>query len=181
MAARHAACLLALFCVATAGAARAQEARGTLGVAFRVAATLHTVEGTAGTLPIALTRDANGGWSADVAVPVSQMATGNARRDANMRVLLDAEHHPEILGRVRGIDPERVRSSGRLPFVLRIRDVERPLEASVSHWQQSENAASFDAEFDVSLKEFQLEAPGVLFMRVDDRVHVTVHLQLERA
>ena len=34
-----------------------------------------------------------------------------------------------------------------------------PLKASVTHWQQSERAASFDAAFDVSLAGFRLEAP----------------------
>ena len=167
--------------LACAAAAHAQGVRGTLDVAFAATSTLHDFEGTAGKLDVSLAQDASGGWSAEVAIPVAQLNTGNDRRDANMRSMLDAEHHPQIQGRFRGVDPERVRSSGKLPFVLRIRNVEHPLEASVTHWQQAERTASFDAAFDVSLAAFQLEAPQVLFIRVGDTVHVNVHLKLERS
>jgi len=171
-----------LLCVvlASAGTARAQGARGALDVSFAATSTLHDFEGTAGPLSVSLSQDATRGWSADVAIPVAQMKTGNSRRDESMRSMFDAEHHPQIHGHFRGVDPERVRSSGKLPFVLQIRDVERPVEARVTHWQQSEVQAEFDAEFDVSLETFQLEAPRVLFVKVGDTVHVHVHLKLER-
>jgi polyisoprenoid-binding protein YceI len=179
---RHAARIAILFCVilAGAGSARAQAARGSLDVTFAVTSTLHDFEGTAGTLSVSLSQDATGAWSADVTVPVAQLKTGNDRRDESMRTMFDAAQHPLIRGRVRGVDPERVRSSGKLPLVLQIKDVEHPLEASVTHWEQSERTASFDVAFDVSLAAFQLEAPRILFVRVGDTVHVNVHLKLER-
>jgi polyisoprenoid-binding protein YceI len=171
-----------LLCVilASAGSARAQAARGSLDVSFAATSTLHDFEGSAGTLDVSLSQDATGTWSADVTVPVAQMKTGDERRDESMRTMFDAARHPLIRGRVRGADPERVRSSGKLLLVLQIKDVAHTLEATVTHWQQSERAASFDAAFDVSLAAFQLEAPRILFVRVGDTVHVNVHLKLER-
>jgi polyisoprenoid-binding protein YceI len=182
MPARHSVRISILLCVILAGAspARAQAARGSLDVSFAVSSTLHDFEGTAGTLSVSLRQDATGTWSADVAIPVAQMKTGNDRRDERMRSMLDAAHHPSILGRVRGVDPESVRRSGKLPLRLQIRDVERELEASVTHWRQDERTASFDAAFDVSLAAFQLAAPRLLFVRVGDTVRVNVHLTLER-
>ena len=164
----------------SAASARAQDARGTLNVSFAATSTLHDFEGTAGSLSVSLSQDATGPWSADVMIPVAQMKTGDDRRDESMRSMFDAAQHPLIYGRVRGVDPERVRSSGKLPLVLQIKDVERPVEASVTHWQQSESTASFDAAFDVSLAAFQLVAPQILFIGVGDTVHVNVHLKLER-
>jgi len=172
--------LLLCLLLAAAGSARAQGARGVLDVSFAATSTLHDFEGTAGPLSVSLSQDATGNWSADVTIPVAQMKTGNHRRDESMRSMFDAEQHPQIRGRFRGVDAERVRSSGKLPFVLQIKHVERPVEARVTHWQQGERKAEFDAEFDVSLEAFQLEAPRVLFVSVGDAVHVSVHLKLER-
>jgi hypothetical protein len=59
--------------------------------------------------------------------------------------------------------------------------VERPVQAKLSNWKQEDDRhARFDAAFDVSLKEFGLEAPSILFVSVEDTVHVTVHVALER-
>jgi hypothetical protein len=75
---------------------------------------------------------------------------------------------------------EEVRSSGVLPFLLQIRTVERPVQAAIRNWRQSEREASFDADFELSLGRFQLEAPSNFFLSVGDRVRVTVHVTLER-
>ena len=172
--------LLLCALLAAAGSARAQGARGALDVSFAATSTLHDFEGTAGPVRVSISQDATRGWSADVTIPVAQMKTGNGWRDENMRSMFDAAHHPKIRGRFRGVDPERVRSSGKLPFMLQIRDVERPVEARVTHWQQGERQAEFDAEFDLSLEAFRLEAPRTFFVSVGDTVHVSVRLKLER-
>ena len=161
--------------------ALAQGVRGSAQISFTVSSTLHDLEGTAGSAAVALSQAAYGTWSADVNVPVASLDTGNGWRDSDMRDMLDAAHHPQIKARFRDLDPEKVRSSGVLPFVLRIRTVERPIQATVQNWRQSERTASFDAAFDVSLKSFQLEAPSRFFMTVGDAVRVSVHVKLERA
>jgi hypothetical protein len=94
--------------------------------------------------------------------------------------MLDAARHPQIRARFRDLDPEKVRSSGVLPFLLQIRSVERPVKATVRNWRQSERAASFDAAFEVSLKSFELEAPSRFFLTVGDAVRVSVRVKLER-
>ena len=166
--------------LAAAAPARADGVRGSLKLSFTATSTLHDFEGTAGTIAVSLSQDANGTWSAEVSVPVAEMKTGIGRRDASMRAMFDAAHHPLIRGRFRDLDGEKIRASGVLPFVLQIRTVERPVKAAVTHWQQTEREASFDAAFDVSLESFELEAPSTLFMSVGDSVRVTVHVTLER-
>jgi polyisoprenoid-binding protein YceI len=152
-----------------------------LRVFFAGTSTLHDFEGTAGSALLSLSQDAAGAWSAQVSVPVAELTTGNGWRDDGMRKMFDDARHPQILGRFRELDAEGVRATGRLPFLLRIRTVERPVRASVTNWQQSEREASFDASFDLSLESFQLEAPSTLLLRVGDAVRVTVHVTLERA
>lgn len=154
--------------------------RGELRVAFSATSTLHDFSGTAPAVALSLSPTSAGRWSADVAIPVASLATGNSWRDGDMREMFDARRHPEIRGSVRDVDPEQVRSRGELAFALRIRDVERSLGGRVTNWRQSERQASFDVEFDVSLAAFGLEAPSSFFLRVGDEVRVRVHVDLER-
>ncbi len=177
---RGATSLLVLCVLLGAAKAGAQDVRGELQLAFTGSSTLHAFEGTSGPVPVFLTQAGDGHWSAEVNVPVANLDTGNRWRDEKMRSMFAAEQHPQIRGRVGGVDPARVRDTGKLPFQLRIRDVEQPLEASVTQWQQTETRASFVAAFDISLAAFGLEAPQSFFMSVGDAVHVRVRLQLER-
>jgi len=162
-------------------AARADVGSGTIEISFAATSTLHAFTGSVPPVAFAIESGPSGTWGGDVEVPVASIDTGIDRRDQNLRAWLDAKQYPRISGRFDEVDPERARASGVLPFLLRIRDVERPAVAAVSHWQQEDRTTRFDAEFDVLLHDYSLEAPSLLFVRVGDRVHVTVHVTLERS
>ena len=161
--------------------ARADSGRGTIAITFSATSTLHDFEGEVPPLAFQIESGPQGAWGGDVEVPVDAIDTGIEKRDAGLRAMFDAAHHPRIRGRVRDLDPERARTTRVLPLLLRIRDVELPIEAKLSNWQQDERSARFDADFDVSLRDFSLEAPSILFVEVGDLVHVTVHVTLERS
>jgi polyisoprenoid-binding protein YceI len=81
----------------------------------------------------------------------------------------------------RDVDADMVREQMRkdpggkaaLEVTLAIRGVERKIQATVLNWKEDGDRVSFDVEFPVSLKEFDLKAPSVLgFIRVKDRVVV---------
>jgi polyisoprenoid-binding protein YceI len=175
----HAVALVACL-AALASGARADVGKGTIEISFSATSTLHDFEGNVPAVAFAIEPGPSGAWGGDVEVPVAAIDTGIDRRDQNLRAWLDAAQYPRIRGRFRDVDPERARASRVLPFLLRICNVERPVQATVSHWQQDDRTARFDAEFDVLLHDYSLEAPSVLFVHVDDRVHVTVHVTLER-
>jgi polyisoprenoid-binding protein YceI len=97
--------------------------------------------------------------------------------------MLRGQTHPLIRGEFRGIDPATVRRSSRLPFALTIGGVTRPVTAHVHDWIDDPGGAavSFDADVDVSLEAFDLEAPtALLVVRVADAVHVGVHVTVRR-
>lgn len=179
-----AAALAALASAASpARAADADAAVAEVRIAFTGSSTLHDFDGTAAPLTVPLAPAAGGTWAADVAVPVASLDTGSARRDAKMREMLRGDAHPLIRGTFRDVEPERVRRSRRLPFVLEIGGARRPTTAVVRAWREGEagETLSFDADLDVSLAAFDLEAPrALLFMRVADVVHVTVHVVVRR-
>lgn len=164
--------------VLPAGATPAPPA-GTVALTFQGSSTLHDFSGAAPAVAVVLRPSAiAGAWDADVRVPVATLSTANAVRDGGMRDMLHAERSPAIDGRFRDVDPERVRATRRLPFVLQVAGVARPLEAEVVAWDEAPDRLSFDATFDVSLAAFGLEAPGIAFMHVADIVHVQVHVTL---
>jgi polyisoprenoid-binding protein YceI len=167
--------------VGFAGSVRADRAQATLAITFLGSSTLHGFEGHAAPVTAVAETQPDGTWSADVDVPVATLDTGIAARDEKLRAMFDAVKHPQIQARLRGVGVEQVRSNGALPIVLQIREIEKPVQAKLSNWQQDdERHARFDADFEVSLAAFGLEPPKVLFMAVEDRVHVTVHVTLER-
>jgi polyisoprenoid-binding protein YceI len=65
-------------------------------------------------------------------------------------------------------------------LTLRVRDVERTIQAAVTNLRDEGNQVGFDVEFPVSLKDFGLKAPSFLvFFRVRDKVTVTGNVLLE--
>lgn len=168
----------------------APEARGRCEIRFFATSTLHDFSGSVAAEPFVLERhvDASGGepwWSGVVQVSVADMETGIERRDGNMRSMFEAERFPRIIasiGRVEALPTSTSPEQGRptIPFELTIRETTRPIEARVSGWEQHGDAASFQAEFDVSLRDFGLEVPPVLgLLRVGDEVRVRTRVSVE--
>jgi polyisoprenoid-binding protein YceI len=160
----------------------ADEISARLEINFAAKSTLHDFEGSASQITVVMTAEPGdtGLWSTDVEVPVATLDTGSDSRDENMREMFDADHFPTIRAVLRNVDPDAVRESRKLPFVLVIRDVEHETIAAVSNWRGDDEEVRFDISFEISLKKFGLEAPGILFIRVADRVTVTVHATVRR-
>jgi len=174
----------------SAGEAKAEPApatiRGACDVAFLITSTLHDVPGSARCLPFeaVLARDPAGRQvisTVEVDVPVTGMDTRNTTRDRKMREMFLSERFPRIHAAARDVDVERLRGElgkgheGKAPLdlLLRIRDVERKIRATASNLKESGGRITFDLEFPVSLREFDLKAPSVLgIIRVGDKVSV---------
>jgi len=185
------AALVAVISSSSAGGAKADAPasatiRGACEVAFLATSTLHDVSGSARCLPFetVLARDAAGRQilpTVEVEVPVASMDTSNKSRDGKMREMFLSERFPRIHAAAHAVDVERLRveiGKGRdgnasIDLLLRIRDVERKVRATASNLKESGERVSFDLEFPVSLREFDLKAPSVLgIIRVGDKVSV---------
>jgi polyisoprenoid-binding protein YceI len=160
----------------------AGEIGARLEISFAAKSTLHDFEGSASQITLVMTPESGDEdlWSADVEVPVATLDTGSDSRDENMREMFDAEHFPTIRAALRNVDPDTARETRKLPFMLIIRDVEHETIAAVSNWRGDDEEISFDVSFDISLEQFGLDAPGVLFIRVADRVTVAVHATVQK-
>jgi hypothetical protein len=189
--------LVAVISSSSAGGAKADApASGTIrracDVAFLIISTLHDVPGSARCLPFAavLARAAAVRQvipSVEVEVPVAGMDTRNKSRDGQMREMFRSGPFPRIHASAHDVDVERLRveiGKGRggdasIDLLLRIRDVERKVRATASNLKESGEQVTFDLEFPVSLREFDMKAPTVLgIVRVGDKVSVKATFSL---
>ncbi len=172
--------IVLMLTVAIAGApAGAAELHGTIQVRFAASSTLHDFDGVAPPVDYVAKQEPDGGWNASIAVPVDLLDTGNALRDSNMRKMLDAEHYPTIGGSLHGVRVETLRAAEPTPLEieLTIRDVTRRLQVPASNWRESaDGKATFELSFEISLHQFGLEPPSILFVEVADGVHVDIRV-----
>ncbi|MFA5807794.1 MAG: YceI family protein [bacterium] len=181
----------AVFSSSSAGAAPADAPapatiRGACDVAFLVTSTLHDFPGSVRCLPFeaVLARDAAGNRVipvVEVEVAVAGMDTRNKSRDGQMREMFRSDRFPRVHAAAHDVNVERLREEmgkgreGKAPLdlLLRIRDVERKVRATASNLKESGERVTFDLEFPVLLREFDLKAPSVLgIVRVGDKVSV---------
>jgi polyisoprenoid-binding protein YceI len=161
----------------------ASEVVGRCQAVFTATSTLHDFSGQAPCSLLEVEAGDVGTYRARAEVTVQQLDTGIAGRDEKMREMFDAGHHPKITATFAKVDPEALRAqrANALPFRIAIRGVERDVVPRISNWSEVPGQrAHFRASFDLSLKEFGLEAPVAMgFMRVDDRVRVDVDVEVE--
>lgn len=182
-----------VFLLLSASPAWPGEIKGTCLLRFVGISTLHDFSGTVRCQPFSagLVKSAVGGAgipAVEVDVLVDEMDTENESRDDQMREMFQSEEFPRIHGTVSDIDADRIRreigkeGGGKAFFdlTLRVRDVERTIQAAVTNLREEGNQVGFDVEFPVSLKEFGLKAPSFLVIfRVRDKVTVTGNVLLE--
>ncbi len=168
--------------------------RGRCDVHFHGTSSLHDFTGSVPCQPFRVGLDDGGGGKtvirgADVSVLTVEMNTGNKRRDGQMREMFQSDRFPAIRGSFGKIDPDtlrqelRRRPDGKAPldFVLRIRDVERPVHGVLSNLRETGRALAFDVDYDVSLSDFRLVAPKAFFgmVKVGDKVAVKTTVRLD--
>jgi polyisoprenoid-binding protein YceI len=177
---------------APADAPASATIRGACDIAFLVTSTLHDVSGSARCLAFeaVLAGDPAGDPVipvVEVEVEVAGMDTRNKSRDGQMREMFLSDRFPRIHAAAHAVNVRRLREEigkgheGKAPLdlLLRIRDVERTVHATASNLKESGDRVTFDLEFPVSLKEFDLNAPSVLgIVRVGDKVSVKATFSL---
>ncbi len=169
--------------------AGAADLAGSCRIQFYGDSTLHGFSGTAACEPFALRPIAPAADSfqlagTEIQVAVAGMDTDNDSRDNKMYDMFGAADHPFIIGRIRDFDASdlltQLEKGGRLSFDLVIRDRAQAVQANVTDLTREPGRVTFSASFPVSLKAYDLKAPGVLgIIRVADEVRVVVAVVLE--
>lgn len=193
---RHAGTVLSvvLLLLSAGPAAKALEWNGGCEIRFGGKSTLHDFSGSVRCQPFDAAATVGDGKTVitrlEIFVLVSEMNTGNATRDRQMREMFDSAAYPRIRTVLTGIDPAALRAAltsaaeakETLDATLTIRDVSRKIRVGASHLREEGGRITLDVEFPVSLKEFGLDPPSVLgIIRVKDTVTVAARVTLREA
>jgi hypothetical protein len=186
--------IAAFFLLTLVSSAGAGDLKGNCELRILGTSTLHDFAGTVRCqpFPVRLVGGADGRMvipGVEISVRVEEMDTQNKNRDKQMREMFQSEKFPRIQAVLSDIDPDKIRQEmrkdpngkGTLEFTLKIRDVERRIRAVIGNLRENSGRVSFDAEFPVSLKEYDLTPPTVFFgiVRVGDKVAVNAAFLLE--
>jgi polyisoprenoid-binding protein YceI len=121
---------------------------------------------------------------AKVEVKAAKMDTGEAKRDDNMHKDMNVTKYPLIIGEM-GTVFDKIMPEGkapsRLPFTLTILGNPQPVDARISNWSLKGDTATFDLDFELSLKKCAIKVPSVLLViSVGDTIKLHARTKLVR-
>ncbi len=162
---------------------------GTSQISFNGTSTLHDWGGKVAARPFVtkVTMDGAGNPTrveATVVVEVGKMDTAEPKRDENMRKAMQAGAYPLVTGVIDA--PFAAIRQGdaaptTLPVKLTLLGKEQTITGRISHWKREGDRASFDLDFEVSLKKSGISVPAVLLViRVGDTIKVHAAVVLKR-
>lgn len=145
-------------------------------IRFSGKSTLHDFHGKAGTVSGRLTFPQGSLVAAgEAAVPILSLGTGNRTMDKNMYAMFEAKTFPEISFKISSVDLSGAREGGNIQVVARgvltMHGVSREVSVPVKV-RLDQGRYVCEGDFPVSLKDFKLKAPRMLFIKVADQVWV---------
>jgi hypothetical protein len=114
------------------------------------------------------------------------MDTSKPDRDKNMRASMKVADFPLITGAM-DTTFDKVMKTGEkapshLPFKLTLLGKEHQVDAAITKWVLKGDTATFDLDFDLSLKKCGINVPSVLgVIRVGDTIKVHAPVKLVRS
>jgi hypothetical protein len=186
--------IVAILLLALVSSAGAENLKGDCDIRFLGTSTLHDFAGTVRCQPFPL--NVAGGADGrrflsgvEIAVPVEEMDTKNRKRDKQMQEMFESDRFPHIRAVLSALDPDKIRQEmrkdahgkGTVEITLKIREIEQRIQATVSNLRETPGRVSFDVEFPVSLKTYNLKPPSPFFgaIRVGDKIAVNAAFRLE--
>ena len=155
----------------------AADYRGECAIDFHGTSTLHDFHGKAACQPFTVSRTDGVVDLSRLTVAVADMDTDNSKRDKKMREMFDEKKYPVITGSAGPVALKDVH--GKVSFKLKIRDIVKPVTATVTNFVETDSRITADVAFTLSLAEYRLKPPSVLGMiRVGDTISVKATIVL---
>jgi polyisoprenoid-binding protein YceI len=144
----------------------------------RVDAVSKRVEGKVRILP-------TGAAQIAVRIPVDSFDSSNSNRDAHMKEVTEAARFPLI--ELKGVcdacaTPTTIPATAERTIrgELTFHGIRKPLAVPVKLTYDATGAVHADASLSLSLDEFRIERPSLMFVKVDDALKLDVSLVLKR-
>ncbi|MDZ7721227.1 MAG: YceI family protein [Balneolaceae bacterium] len=148
-------------------------------VEFTSSVPLHSFTGTSDHLTGLIDFDEN---LVDFYIDLKTLDTGNGKRDRDMYSTLETDEFPfaEFTGTLQSsfdlasTDEQNVTVAGDFT----IHGVTHSIEVDGS-LQHRNNTLSLEASWILNLNDYEIEPPGILFYRVDEKIEIRIDAQLE--
>lgn len=164
----------------------ATDYHGDCSVVFRGDSTLHGFKGKVNCQPFTVAKGDGVLEIPRVSFPVAEMDTDNPKRDQKMREMFEEKSYPLITVQAGKVALDEIRAAlkkgdgaAKVGLKLKIREIEKPVTATVTKLVESDSRIAAEVAFNVSLAEYQLKPPSVLgVIKVDDKVAVSATVVL---
>ena len=164
----------------------ATDYRGDCAIAFKGSSTLHDFHGKARCQPFSVGKTDGVLDMSKLSVAVADMDTDNGKRDKKMREMFE-EKYPVITGSAGSVALKEISTalkngtgSAKVTFKLKIREIVKPVTATLTNFVETDSRITADLAFTLSLADYHLKPPSVLGMiRVGDEVSVTANVVLD--
>ena len=116
----------------------------------------------------------------EVSLDVARLRSGNPLEDRELRRRIDARRHPTIDGRVTGATP--LDESGRYHVTgdITFRGVTRPHEDELVVTMVDDDTVTVEGTTTFDVRDFGMEPPRILVLRVHPEVTVTLEAVAEK-
>ncbi len=155
---------------------------GKSSVRYHLVHKLHKIDGESKQVEGKVALKPDGTVQAMVRISIASFDSGDSSRDSNTRDTLEAQKYPFVTYKgTAKLDPPasypakvKVTLEGVLDFHGRQRPTSAPIEVEFA----SPTEASATTHFQVSLDNFEIERPSLMFMKLDDACVIDVALKL---
>lgn len=120
-----------------------------------------------------------------VRVPVATFDSGNVNRDAHMKEIVEAARFPDVELKAVGNDfappakfPATLQKT--ISAQLTLHGVQHTFELPVTVTWESDHRVRVKATLAVSLDEYKIERPSLMFVKVEDRVLIDADVVLSK-
>jgi polyisoprenoid-binding protein YceI len=115
-----------------------------------------------------------------ISLRVERLSSGNPFEDRELRRRIDARRHPTIVAELAGMNEAATRGRYRVSGDVTFRGVTRSYEDEMSFVAADDRSIELVGEAVFDIRDFGMQPPRILTLRVEPEVRVTAHVVAER-
>jgi polyisoprenoid-binding protein YceI len=119
--------------------------------------------------------------AAELWFPVNKLSSGNPLERRELQKRIDAAHYPTISGVLTSAEPHAADGSFRLRGDLTFRGVTRSVEGDVEIANVDDRTVRLGGASTFDIRDFGMDPPRILVLRVEPDVSVRIEIIAERA
>ena len=115
-----------------------------------------------------------------ISFAVERLSSGNRFEDRELRRRIDARRHPTIVGELTGLEQTGMSGRYRVRGDITFRGVTRSYEDEMSFVATDDRSIELEGEAAFDIRDFGMDPPRILMLKVAPEVRVTAHVVAER-